>query len=150
MRSVDRRRQSTDCPISPYRIALESTVTTAKENDQVETKRIPTDQLQDYFSRFTKHFLLRESTNAIDVEVLAPDWGDQYAAQGAHLFGITYDPKEKAIEFELEAGDHRVPNPKEVWTTEEFDGFIKAIEVVKDDGTREIARVNRLGFTSGS
>ena len=38
-------------------------------------------------------------------------------------FGITYDPKEKALEFEMEAGDHRVFNPKEVWTAEEFDGF---------------------------
>jgi hypothetical protein len=120
-------------------------VTTAKQNDQLETKRIPTDQLEDYFNKFTKHFLLRESTNAVDVEVLAPDWGDQFATEGAHLFGITYDPKGKSLEFELEAGDHRVLNPKEVWTTEEFDGFIKAIEVVKDDGTREVARVNRLG-----
>ncbi|HEV7838614.1 MAG TPA: DUF5335 family protein [Gemmatimonadaceae bacterium] len=121
-------------------------MTTAKQNDQLETKRIPTDQLEDYFGKFTRHFLLRESTNAVDVEVLSLDWGDQFAAEGAHLFGITYDPKEKAIEFELEAGDHRVPNPKEVWTTEEFDGFIKAIEVVKDDGTREVARVNRMGL----
>lgn len=128
----------------------ETKVTTGKQNDQLETKRIPTDQLEDYFNRFTKHFLLRESTTSIDVEVLAPDWGDQYVAEGAHLFGITYDPKEKAIEFELEAGDHRVPNPKEVWTTEEFDGFIKAIEVVKDDGTREVARVSRLGLGTGA
>lgn len=120
-------------------------MTTAKQNDQLETKRIPNDQLEDYFNRFTKHFLLRESTNAADVEVLAPDWGDQFLTEGAHLFGITYDPKANSLEFEFEAGDHRVINPKEVWTTEEFDGFIKAIEVVKDDGTREVVRVNRLG-----
>jgi hypothetical protein len=120
-------------------------VTTEKTNDQLETKRIPNDQLQDYFAKFTRHFLLRESTNAVDVEVLAPDWGDQFAAEGAHLFGITYDPKEKAIEFEIEGGDHRVFNPREVWTAEEFDGFVKAIEVVRDDGTKEVARVNRLG-----
>jgi len=68
-----------------------------------------------------------------------------FAAEGAHLFGITYDPKEKALEFELEAGDHRVLNPKEVWTAEELDGFVKAVQIVKEDGTREVARVNRLG-----
>ena len=120
-------------------------MTPQKPNDQLETKRIPNDQLEAYFDKFTKHFLLRESTNAVDVEVLAPDWGDQFAAEGAHLFGITYDPKKKSLEFELEAGDHRVLNPREVWTTEEFDGFVKSIEIVKDDGTREVARVNRLG-----
>jgi hypothetical protein len=120
-------------------------VTTEKSNPGLETKRVPNDQLQEYFARFTKHFLLRESTNAVDVEVLAPDWGDQFAAEGAHLFGITYDPKARSLEFELEGGDHRVLNPREVWTAEELDGFVKAIEVVRDDGTREVARVNRLG-----
>jgi hypothetical protein len=116
-----------------------------KTNDQLETKKIPTDQLKEYFDKFTKHFLLHDSTTAVDVEVFAPDWGDAFAAEGAHLFGITYDPKEKALEFEVEAGDHRVSNPKEVWTAEEFDGFVKAIQIVREDGTREIARVNRLG-----
>jgi hypothetical protein len=120
-------------------------VTTERTKDSLETKKIPNDQLQTYFDKFTKHFLLHESTNAVDVEVIAPDWGDQFAAEGAHLFGITYDPKEKALEFEMEAGDHRVFNPKEVWTAEEFDGFVKAVQIVREDGTREVARVNRLG-----
>jgi hypothetical protein len=118
---------------------------TTQPNDQLETKKIPSDQLETYFDKFTKHFLLRESTNAVDVEVLAPDWGDQLAAKGAHLLGITYDPKDKALEFELEAGDHRVLNPSEVWIEEAADGFIKAIQVVREDGSREVARVNRLG-----
>lgn len=117
---------------------------------ELETKRVPNDQLKTYFDKFTRHFLLRESTNAVDVEVLAPDWGDQFAAEGAHLFGITYDPKENALEFEIEGGDHRVTRPKEVWTAEEFDGFVKAIEIVRDDGSREVARVNRLGITPAS
>jgi hypothetical protein len=125
-------------------------VTAAKPTDQLGTTKIPNDQLEDYFAKFTKHFLLRESTNAVDVEVLAPDWGDQFAAEGAHLFGITYDPKGKALEFELDAGDHRVLNPKEVWTAEEFDGFVKAIEIVRDDGSREVARVNRLGVRTSA
>jgi hypothetical protein len=115
-------------------------------NPEIETKRVPNDQLEAYFASFTKHFLLRESTNAIDVEVLSTDWGDQLAARGAHLYGITYDPKGNALEFELEGGDHRVYKPKEVWTAEAGDGFVNAIEVVRDDGTREIARVNRLGI----
>ncbi len=43
----------------------------------MDTMKIPTDQLEKRFETFTKHFLLRESTNAADVEILAPDWGDQ-------------------------------------------------------------------------
>lgn len=109
------------------------------------TTRIPEDQLEAHFDKFTKHFLRQESTTAADIEVLSPDWGDQYEAEGAHLLGITYDPREKAIEFELEAGEHRVPHPKEVWTVEEPDGFIKAIEIVHDDATREVVQVKRRG-----
>jgi hypothetical protein len=112
----------------------------------METMKIPVDQLEKRFEAFTKNFLLRESTNAADVEILAPDWGDQFAMEGAQLRGITYDPKEKAIEFEVEGGDHRVFEPKEVWTQEEPDGFIKSIEIVRDDDTREVIRVNRLGL----
>jgi hypothetical protein len=122
-------------------------VTPENPKGELETKRVPNDQLKTYFDKFTRHFLVRESTNAVDVEVLAPDWGDQFAAEGAHLFGITYDAKDNALEFEIEGGDHRVTKPKEVWTAEEFDGFVKAIEIVRDDGTREVARVNRLGIT---
>ena len=109
----------------------------------METIRIATDQLADHFDKFTKQFLRKESTSAVDVEILAPDQGDQYMAEGVGLRGITYDPKEKAIEFELETGDHRVPQPKEVWTVEEPDGFITSIEIVRDDATREIVKVNR-------
>jgi hypothetical protein len=120
-------------------------VTPQNPNPEVETTRVPTDQLQAYFDKFTKHFLTRESTNAVDVEVLSADLGEQFAIERAHLYGITYDPKDNALEFELEGGEHRIQKPKEVWTVEELDGFVKAIEVVRDDGTREVARVNRLG-----
>lgn len=116
----------------------------------METTRIPNDQLEAHFDRFTKHFLLQDSTTAADVEILAPDLGDQVVAEGVQLRGITYDPKGKAIEFALEGGDHRVPRPKEVWTVEEPDGFIKAIEIVREDATREIVRVNRRGVRTTS
>lgn len=122
-----------------------TTVMPQNSNRDIETTRVPNDQLKAYFDKFTKHFLVRESTNAVDVEVLSMDWGDQFAAEGAHLYGIAYDPRANALEFELEGGDHRIQKPKEVWTAEDFDGFVKAIEVVRDDGTREVAKVSRLG-----
>ena len=36
----------------------------------------------------------------------------------------------------------------EVWTVEDSDGFIKTIEIVRDDDTREIVKVNRRGLRS--
>jgi hypothetical protein len=111
---------------------------------QVTTK-VPKDRLEAYFDGFTKHFLRNESTNAADVEVLAPEWGDQFETEGAHLIGVTYDPKSNALELTFEAGQHRTYRPSEVWTVEDTDGFVKAIEIVHEDGSRDVVRVRRLG-----
>src|SRR5438132_13533743 len=64
------------------------------------TIRIPRDRLSRYFNAFTKRFLKDGSPEAVDVEVLTPDLGDQIAAAGARLLGITYDPHDNALEFE--------------------------------------------------
>jgi hypothetical protein len=113
------------------------------QNSDIETKKIPEDQLEEYFANFTKNFLLRDSTNRVNLEILGDDLGDQFEAEDTPIFGITYDRKEKGLEFELEAGDHRILNPKEVWVAEDFDGFIRSIEVVTDDGLRQVATVKR-------
>ena len=120
-------------------------MTSPNPNRTTDTKRVPNDQLQRYFDQFTKHFLLRESTNSVDAEVLSPDWGAQFEVEGAQLLGITYDPRDDALQFEFEGGEHSIPRPKEVWTAEEQDGFVKSIEIVREDGIREVAQVNRLG-----
>jgi hypothetical protein len=110
------------------------------------TKRLSQDTMEEYFDRFNKRFLNLESTDVADVEVLGLDLGDQVESDGAHLIGITYDPGTHALEVALEAGDLRAYRPKEVWAVEEDDGFIRALEIVRDDDTSEIVRVRRLGI----
>jgi hypothetical protein len=110
----------------------------------VTTKILP-DRLEEYFDSFTKRFLRDDAPEAVDVEVVGPDVGDQVAAEGARLIGITFDPRDNSLELELDAGDHRVYRPKEVWVIEEPDGFISALEVVRPDGTRDIVSVKRVG-----
>lgn len=110
------------------------------------TTRIPQDQLKQYFDTFTKRFLQDGSPEAVDVEVLEPELGDQHALQGARLIGITYDPRSNALELELDSGDHRVYAPEAVWVLEEADGFISALEVVAPDGTREVVSIKRVGL----
>lgn len=115
---------------------------TAPQNNDIETRKIPENQLAEFFTQFTKTFLRRDAGNRVDVEVLG-DLGDQFEAENVQLFGITYEPKDKSLEFELESGDHRILNPREVSAAAEPDGFVTAIEVVREDGTREVARVKR-------
>jgi Family of unknown function (DUF5335) len=111
-----------------------------------QTRKLPTDGMQRYFDDFSRRFLMNESTDVADVEELGMDLGDQVANEGVHLVGISYDPHTRALEVELETGDHRTYQPKEVWVVEESDGFVRALEIVRDDGTKEIVRVRRLGL----
>jgi hypothetical protein len=39
----------------------------------------------------------------------------------------------------------RTFQPKEVWVVEEENGFLRAVEIVRDDDTRELIQVRRLG-----
>ena len=109
------------------------------------TTKIPEAQLFDYFDRFTKRFLRDDSPEYASVEVLSPEWGEQFESEGEELIGITYDHKKNSLEFELESGDHRVYKPREVWVLEEQDGFVSNIEVVRPDGEKEIVTVRRAG-----
>jgi hypothetical protein len=108
-----------------------------------ETKRIAHDQLTRYFDAFSKRFLMSDSPDVADVEVVGSDLGDQPLASGVRLLGVDYDPHTNALELELESGDHRAFNPREVWAVEESDGFISSLQIVRDDGSRELVNISR-------
>ena len=110
-----------------------------------QTKRIPREQLHAYFDDFTKRFLRDSSPEAVDIEVLELESGDEVVSVGAHLVGITYEPRTNVLEVEMETGDHREYNPEAVWVVEETDGFVNAFEVVRTDGAREVISVKRAG-----
>ena len=107
-----------------------------------ETKRIATDQLTQYFDAFSKRFLMDDAAERADVEI-HDDGGEQPLASGVKLLGVDYDPHTNALELELESGDHRAFNPREVWAVEEPDGFITALQVVREDGGREVVNIRR-------
>jgi hypothetical protein len=113
-----------------------------RSEDMSETKQITPDRMEQYFNGFSKRFLQKENRTA-DVEVLGMDLGDQVEGEGVRLIGITYEPNTQELEVELETGDLRSYKPKEVWAVEEDDGFIRALEIVRDDDTKEIVQVRR-------
>jgi hypothetical protein len=110
------------------------------------TKQIPRKQLAAYFDTFTKRFLRDGSPEAVDIEIVAPDWGDQQPVQGARLIGITYEEDTRTLEFAFDAGDHRVVKPKEVWAVEEPDGFVSSVEIERAGKTREVVYVKKVGL----
>ena len=108
-----------------------------------ETKRIAQDQLTRYFDAFSKKFLMSDSPGAADVELVGPDVGDQPVANRVRLLGVDYDPHTNALELEFGSGDHRAFNPREVWAVEESDGFVSSIQIVRDDGAKELVNITR-------
>ena len=110
------------------------------------TKRIPKDQLADYFDTFSRRFLMRGSPEAVDIELVGPELGDQFVTTGARLLGVDYDNHTNALEIQLESGDRRVYDSREVWTIEDPDGFISSMEIVLADGTRQIVTIKRVGL----
>ncbi len=115
------------------------------------TAKIPEEQLADYFAAFTRRFLLDESPECVDIEVLEPDWANHSTpiAECAHLLGITYERRTRTLEFELDSADHSIEEPAEVWVLEEPDGFLNAIEVVYADGSRQVVSIKRVGMRQG-
>ena len=109
-----------------------------------ETKRIARDQLTRYFDAFSRKFLMPDSPGAADVEVLGSEiGGDQPVANRVRLLGVDYDPHTNALELELGSGDHRAFNPREVWAVEESDGFVSSIQIVRNDGAKELVNITR-------
>jgi len=111
-----------------------------------QTKRIPHDQLGEYFDAFSRRFLMRGSPEAVDIELVGPEIGDQFVASGVRLLGVDYDHNTNALEIQLESGDRRVYDAREVWTIEEPDGFISSMEVVLADGTRQVVTMKPVGL----
>ena len=110
------------------------------------TKAIPRDELESYFADFTRRFLQDGSPEAVDVEVVEPELGEQTPFQGVRLLGLTYDPKGNSLEFALDVGDHRIVNPQDVWAIEDEDGFLRSVAVVHPDGSREVVTIQKVGL----
>ena len=109
------------------------------------TTQLSADTMAEYFTTFTRRFLAKEPTGVVDVEVVSSELGDQVQASGAQLRGITYEPKANSLEIELDAADVRTFRPKAVWVEEEDNGALRSVEIVREDDTREIIKVRRLG-----
>lgn len=105
------------------------------------TSKIPRERLAAYFDAMTKRLIHGTAPEGIDAEIVGPDIGHQEIVRGARLEGISYDEHSETLEIALDVGDHRVPQPREVWVTEEPNGFPTSIEVVHQDGAREIIAV---------
>jgi hypothetical protein len=109
------------------------------------TRQLPRSEWKEYFDRFTQEHLRDDNPEAATVEVISPTLGDQFEVAAVRLLGLAYDPKSEAFEVLLEDVDHLIFRPVEIWVLEGQTGFIATLEVVREDGTKEIIYVRRSG-----
>ncbi len=109
-------------------------------------KLIPREQWTRYFDDFSKRFLRDDSPEAATVEVLDTSVGDQEMVRGARVIGVTYDHADNLLDLALERVDHLIFHPTEIWVTEEPNGFVREIAVVREDGSREIVHLEHVGL----
>lgn len=110
------------------------------------TKKLPKDEWASYFDTFSKKFLRDLNPEDARIEVISPDIGAQEQVNHVRVQGITYDRKDNVFEIAVKHLDHLVYNPKEIWVEEEENGFVNTIEIVRDDGTREIIELKQVGI----
>jgi len=110
----------------------------------MRTTRLQGEEAQRYFDDFTKRFLKDRSPEAVDIEVMGPEFGERRAVEGARLMGISYDAREHTLDIFYGPGDHRLIGADEVWVREDNDGFVREIEVVLPAGDRETINLERM------
>ena len=75
-----------------------------------------------------------------EIEVVSLRLGDQIEAEWTPLIGIAYDRKDDLIQIALDSLDHLVRSPRELFVDYGVGEIIAAIEIVDEDGTREIVK----------
>ena len=100
-------------------------------------RTVPRSEWQQFFDQMSKALLLGKWA---EVEVAAPDLGDQILAEWIPMIGVTYDPKEDLLDVALDRTDHLVYHPEEI-VVEESAAGLSSIAVLSADGTRQIVRL---------
>lgn len=99
---------------------------------------------QSYFDRMASALEGKQAS----VEVTSPTLGDQWMAKSLPLFGIAYDPKDDLIEVAMEGVEHLIHHPQGV-TVEERAAGLSSLEIIAEDGAREIVMFHDLLMLPG-
>jgi hypothetical protein len=109
------------------------------------TRQIPRTEWNTYFDRFTRQHLGESPPEAVTIELVSPQAGDQFETTTVRLLGLAYDVKSQALQVLTEDLDHLVHSPSEIWVVEEEGGFISTIKVAQPDGSTELLHIERSG-----
>ena len=76
---------------------------------------------------------------SVEIEVLSPALGAQFEGRSIPLVGLSYDPRDDALDVVSKELDHRISAPAEIYIDETSLG-LQSLEVVTADGVKQILR----------
>ena len=103
------------------------------------TRRLEHKDWQRYFDGVAK----RIPSMRVAVSILGDEIGVQPEAQGSALIGISWDRNDRVLTVDTPNWSHRLERPVEIYV-EEVAGTLASIEVVGQDGTKQILQLQPL------
>lgn len=104
-------------------------------------KKIEKKEWQTYFDTFSKSYLTDEQPEYAEIQVLSRESGIQPESSWLPLEGITYEPKKGTLNIKVENLDHMILHPTEIYVDEDERGWIDSMEIIQQDGTKEIIEI---------
>lgn len=104
-------------------------------------KKIEKSTWQSYFDTFSKSFLKDDQPEYVEIQILSAASGIQPETSWLPLEGITYDSRKDALNIKVEALDHMIDHPSEIFVDEDDGGWIASMEIIQEDGTKNIIEI---------
>ena len=100
-----------------------------------KTRELPREEWAELLDKISRHGAGRD----VMVEVDALAIGAQIEAEHVALLGLSYDPKDDAVQVMLPGIEHQIEKPVSIYVA--YEGVaITAIEIVGTDGAHHIVR----------
>lgn len=94
-----------------------------------------------FFDSFSQKFLKDDQPEYAEIRVLSNDSGAQPQTRWLVLEGITYNDKDDLLDIRVEDLNRMILSPKEIYVDEDPDGWITSIEIIEEDGTKDIVEI---------
>jgi hypothetical protein len=101
-------------------------------------KKIDQANWASYFDAFSRNLIRSRRSDYAEIRVFSMEDGAQPETAWLPLAGITYDAKGDLLEIQVTNLDHLILHPAEIYVDEAGAGVIASLEIVRQDGVKEI------------
>lgn len=96
---------------------------------------------QPFFDKFYKQYLKDTQPEYAEIRVLSNESGAQPETGWLVLNGISFDPKGDTLDIRVEELNRMIWHPSKIYVDEEENGWITSMEIIEQDGTKNIIEI---------